>query len=466
MKKILLVISSLLALALVSCKKEIQSELIPATGISLSQTTLSMLPGEQVELKAVVSPDNSTSKYVTWESSDSKVATVDVWGRVNALTPGETIITATSDSGKNKATCKVTVNAIVVTSVAIEPASASVYMGETVELSATVSPSDASDKSITWTSSDEAIATVNAEGVVTGVELGEVKIIATAHNGVKAECLVSVKVRVPEAPETLDMWKSDKAGYRGLFGADADNGKTAGEGGWLSYKDGVAYWTENTTGKARKATLTLSTGSVITISQVEAKDLAGEYTFYNYSFKAAGVSSTVVVDQSGRQHETAVRFEAVENPVALNGHEHNLNLVGLYLDFKLPASFEVVDGVPVIYTYLSDTYQKLDNGTEAACITELTNTTAYGTGYFAPVKFGPQDCNYAWIAWGLEDLFGSPRFTIGTGEQRLVTEGLYCCGFSFVLKGYKENGYTTIYQFNYKNKWIYSEEGGAYFAKK
>ena len=267
--------------------------------------------------------------------------------------------------------------------------------------------------------------------------------------------------------EKVELWKDDKSGSRELSGPVADNGKTAGVGGWLSYKDGVASWTENTTGAPRTATLELSNGSKITVNQVEAKDLAGNYTFYNYSFKATGVSNTKIVNNDKRQHETTVEFKAVENPEILNGHVHNLDLVGLYLDFAVPASLEIVDGTPVIYTYMSLDYQKVSNGSEVACITELTNTTGYGKGYFAPLKFGVDGCNHAWIGWGVDDIFGSPKFGIGTGAQRLVSEGMYCCGFSFVTKGYKESGYTTIYQFNYNNKWTYNgTNGGGYFAKK
>lgn len=267
--------------------------------------------------------------------------------------------------------------------------------------------------------------------------------------------------------EKVELWEDDKSGSRELSGPVADNGKTAGVGGWLSYKDGVASWTENTTGAPRTATLELSNGSKITVNQVEAKDLAGNYTFYNYSFKATGVSNTKIVNNDKRQHETTVEFKAVENPEILNGHVHNLDLVGLYLDFAVPASLEIVDGTPVIYTYMSLDYQKVSNGSEVACITELTNTTGYGKGYLAPLKFGVDGCNHAWIGWGVDDIFGSPKFGIGTGTQRLVSEGMYCCGFSFVTKGYKEGGYTTIYQFNYNNKWTYNgTNGGGYFAKK
>lgn len=267
--------------------------------------------------------------------------------------------------------------------------------------------------------------------------------------------------------EKVELWEDDKSGSRELSGPVADNGKTAGVGGWLSYKDGVASWTENTTGAPRTATLELSNGSKITVNQVEAKDLAGNYTFYNYSFKASGVSNTTAVNHAGRQYETTVEFKAVNNPETINGHIHNLDLIGLYLDFVVPASFEIVNETPTLYTYMSLDYQKVSNGSEIACITELTNSTTYKTGYFAPLKFGVGDCNYAWIGWGLDDLFGTPKFGIGTPSQRLVSAGMYCCGFSFVVKGYAVGKYATIYQFNYNNSWTYNgTKGGGYFAKK
>lgn len=267
--------------------------------------------------------------------------------------------------------------------------------------------------------------------------------------------------------EKVELWENDKSGSRELSGPVADNGKTAGVGGWLSYKDGVASWTENTTGAPRTATLELSNGSKITVNQVEAKDLAGNYTFYNYSFKTTGVSNTKIVNQNGRQHETAVEFKTVASPETINGHVHNLDLVGLYLDFAVPASFEIVNGTPVLYTYMSLDYQKVSNGTEVACITQLTNTVTYGSHNFAPLKFGVNDCNYAWIGWGLYDVFGTPKFGLGTGDQRLVSTGMYCCGFSFVVRGYAVGKYATVYQFNYNNSWTYNgTKGGGYFAKK
>lgn len=467
MKKIFLILSTVLAIAAAvsSCKDADETEIIATTGVTLNSTAVSIFPGEQVELKATLTPENGTSSYKTWASSDAKVATVDVWGRVLGLTPGEATITVTTASGKHTATCKVTVKAIAATAVAINKTETSVYIGESETLTATVTPDNASDKTVTWSSSKPEIATVGEDGKVTGVELGTTTITATTTNGISASCKVTVKLRTPTEAETVTLWKSDNAGYRGLFGATSDNGKTAGTGNWLSYNDGIVTWTENTTGAPRKATLTLSTGSTITVNQVDAKDLAGNYTFYNYSFNSSKVSNTKI-DTGERRHETSVEFKVVENPETINGHVHNLDIVGLYLDFAVPASLEIVNDAPVIYTYLSLDYQKVSNGTDVACIPELTNSTTYGTGYFAPLKFGVEDCNYTWLEWGLNDIFGAPKFTVGTASQRLVSEGRYCCGFSFVVKGYKEGTYSTIYQFNYSNSWTYTGTSGAYFSKK
>ena len=89
-----------------------------------------------------------------------------------------------------------------------------------------------------------------------------------------------------------------------------------------------------------------------------------------------------------------------------------------------------------------DVNEVLATGAPRTATPELTNTTTYNTGYFAPLTFGVGNCNYTWVGWGVDNLFAKPGFTLGTAAQRLVSEGRYCCGFSFVLNGYKEGSYT------------------------
>lgn len=259
------------------------------------------------------------------------------------------------------------------------------------------------------------------------------------------------------------VWVNDEVGSESIE-AGAGTGTSTAE--WISYSDNTVSWEANTTGKPREGVITLPNGGTYTVKQVEAKDLAGEYDFYNYSFKTTGVSSTTVVNQNGREHITAVRLEVVKSPEEINGHVHNLDLVGLYLDFKVPVSFEIVDGTPMIYTYMSLDYQTVSDETKMACIPEITYSTTYNNkNYnFAPKKFGANNCNYFWAGWGLENLFETTTIAIGSPSLRHVASGWYFCGFSFVKEGY--SAYTTIYQLNYKNQWVYSEAGGAHFVRK
>ena len=117
--------------------------------------------------------------------------------------------------------------------------------------------------------------------------------------------------------------------------------------------------------------------------------------------------------------------------------------------------------------YLVKEFQTVTTGSgtqSIAAIPELTNSTSYSTGYFAPVTFGPDGCNYCWVGWGIDT--DNNRITLGTGDQRKVSDNRWFCGFSFSLEGYAEGKYTTIYQLNYKNKWVFDiNNGGAYFEK-
>lgn len=455
--KILAIASILGTALLVSCTKD--DDLVP-TGMTIDQTSVQIFVGQTATLTPEFTPKNASSD-IAWKSSDESVATV-VGGYVSGIKAGTATITAVTPENVS-ATCAVTVSNVAASSLVLSQTSVTLYEGESgVTLTASVEPYNVTFPTVSWTSSDPAVATVDAAGNVSPVALGDADVTASLADGTKAVCKVKVTLRVPTEPETLSFWKTDASGYRGLYGAAADNGKTAGTDGWLSYNDGVAKWTANTTGKPRKATLELSTGSSITIQQVEGKDMAGDYALYSNAFKALSNTTTL----GTRRMKTTVKFVAVDKEEELNGHVHNFDIVGLYNEAKLPCSLEITEDGPKVYTYLSLDYQTVTGGVEVAIIPELTNNTTYGTGYFAPLSFGPEGCNYAWTGWGVDDLFEPAiKVTMGSGADRLVSEGLYFCGFSIVKKGYVNNAYTTIYQLNYNNIWTYGATGGAYFEK-
>lgn len=162
---------------------------VDVSEVSVSPTTLSLVAGDTANLTATVSPSNATDKTVRWSSSNSLVASVDN-GKVTAVAEGSANITATA--GGKSATCEVTVTAkiIPVTDISIEPASVSIEVGETTKLTAMVSPSDATNATVTWSSSDQTIATVD-NGTVSAIKEGTAIITATAGDK-SATCEVAV----------------------------------------------------------------------------------------------------------------------------------------------------------------------------------------------------------------------------------------------------------------------------------
>ena len=159
--------------------------------ISFNKTSVSLKVGETVTLTATVKPDNATDKTVTWSTSDASVATVND-GIVTAKKVGTATITA--KAGDKSATCEITVVATPVTAVTLNKTSVSLKAGETVTLTATVKPDDATDKTVTWGSSDESVAKVE-NGIVTAIGKGLSTITAKAGD-TSATCLVTVSVPV------------------------------------------------------------------------------------------------------------------------------------------------------------------------------------------------------------------------------------------------------------------------------
>lgn len=191
MKKYLIFLLLLLGITL-SCKKEEKTpDVIPVTSISLSKTLLSLTEGESQILTAVVRPSNATYKAVVWASSVASVASVDDSGNVIAISEGNTVISARA--GGKIASCSVTVSkkAVPVTGVTLSKTSLSLNIGKTEILVATVSPDNATNKTVTWTSSNPSVASVDSGGKVTARAEGSATI--TAKVGDKtATCAVTI----------------------------------------------------------------------------------------------------------------------------------------------------------------------------------------------------------------------------------------------------------------------------------
>ena len=172
------------------------ASVIDATGVSLDKSEVTIPLGEQIELMATVTPDNATNKGVVWSSSNQSVAII-AGGVITATGIGTTTITVTTIDGGFKAKCDVTVIPVAVTGVTLDPETASLQPGETVQLVATVQPANATNQNIAWFYlSDSNAVIVNVDGTVRAIAPGQATItVKTEDGGFVATCIVTVVVR-------------------------------------------------------------------------------------------------------------------------------------------------------------------------------------------------------------------------------------------------------------------------------
>ena len=191
-----------------TCKVTVKEKIYPVTGVTLDKTSTELTEGDVTVLTATVNPSNASNKKVYWTSSDQTVATVDNTGKVSAVKVGSATITVTTEDGGKTATCSVTVKEKVypVTGVTLDKTSVELTEGDVTVFTATVTPSNASNKNVYWTSSDSSVATVDNAGKVTAVKAGSATITVTTEDGGKtATCKVTVKKKIyPVTGVTLD----------------------------------------------------------------------------------------------------------------------------------------------------------------------------------------------------------------------------------------------------------------------
>ena len=163
--------------------KQKQQTIIEVQSVSLSEGSLELTKGGTAVLEVTVLPSNATNPTVTWSSTRPEVVAVDGYGRLFAKDVGGSVITATA--GNKSATCQVSVksNVIEVESITLNKNLSSLREGESERLVATVLPSNATNPTVTWSSTNESVAKVDQTGLVTAIATGDnVQIIARAGN--------------------------------------------------------------------------------------------------------------------------------------------------------------------------------------------------------------------------------------------------------------------------------------------
>ncbi len=179
-----------------TCNVTVQSNTVAVTGVDITPSSISLEAGETAQLIANVQPGNATNTNVSWASNNAAVAGVNSNGLVNALSAGSAVITVTTADGGFTATCSVEVTAatIAVTGITLTPTEATLDVGQTLQLTPHVQPSNASNQNVTYSTSNAAIATVSGNGLVDALSPGNAVItVTTVEGGFTATCDIQVK---------------------------------------------------------------------------------------------------------------------------------------------------------------------------------------------------------------------------------------------------------------------------------
>lgn len=209
MKRIINIIPFITALLAVSCASNNNEKPVAVSSVSLNETSLKLYENDTFQLEALINPGNSTNKKVTWSSSRKSYVTVSTSGLVTALNAGSSRITVTTVDGGFTAVCSVTVSEYhPVTGVTLPQSSLSMYDNETYQLSASIQPSNASNKNVNWTSSNTNVLNVSDSGLVTPVAPGEATVtVTTEEGGFTSTCTIIVNHKV--LPESITLNETD-----------------------------------------------------------------------------------------------------------------------------------------------------------------------------------------------------------------------------------------------------------------
>jgi len=249
---------------------------IKVTSITLSDQSKTLEIGNKIKLSATVLPSNATNKKVTWSSTNETIASVDQDGNVQALVGGKATIKATADDGSGVVgTCEVTVNAptvIKVTNITVNASIKTLNVGQNVQLTAVVTPTNAANKNVTWSSLNTSVATVNNSGIVNAVSVGSAVIKATAVDGSGVSGQITITVE--DTPVT------DYEEYTFTTKAWGDSSNA-----WTSNKDGSSYMSD-------KNGVQISTGSTgAGATSKKTYDIVSKVTFTYCTNASNGVGS-------------------------------------------------------------------------------------------------------------------------------------------------------------------------------
>ncbi len=182
---------------------------VPVTGLTLDRHEVSLTTGDSDTLVATITPDNATDQTVVWSSSDHTVVAIDGNGNITAMKAGTATITATSANGISDS-CVVTVTDptppdVPVTGLTLDRHEVNMTTGDSDTLTATITPDNATDKSVAWSSSDSTVVAVDENGNITAMKAGTATITATSANNISDSCVVTVTDPTPPDVPVTDL---------------------------------------------------------------------------------------------------------------------------------------------------------------------------------------------------------------------------------------------------------------------
>lgn len=438
---------------------------------SPKKKTVTLVKGKTLQIKVKVTPKNATNKKVSYKSSNKKIASVSSKGKVKGVKKGTAKITVTAkDGSKKKATLTVKVaNPVKVKKVALNKKTATVNVGKTVTLKATVTPKNATDKAVSWKSSDKKVATVTSKGVVKGVKAGTATITATAKDGSKkkATCKVTVKkpstptptpvkktltgIAVTKAPTKTEYFVGDKFDPAGMAVTATYSDKSTKALAQTAYtytptaslrvtdKAVTVSYTES--GVTKTATTPISVKIKPTVQSIEITKMPDKLTYKEgETFNPAGMVVTATLSDKTTKEITDYTYP--KEPLEVTVKEENTIIEISYqvsssktLTAEVPILVEALDPLKSISAVLlKDVLEK-----EGACFNDddVDVTATFESGETESISM--DDCTVDPAAFTLDTTSATIKYRYGGIEKSVVVSG-------FTVTAYRER-----YTFEDKN---------------
>jgi uncharacterized protein YjdB len=301
-----------------TCVVTVKSNTISVTGIIVSPATMNLNVGQTSSVSATVSPSNASNKNVTWSSNNTSIANVTSSGTVTGVSEGTAVITGTTDNGGYADTCVVTVksNVVYVTGISVSPATLNLNTGETYNAVATVYPSNATNKNVTWSSNNTSVANVSSNGTITGVYAGTAVITArTSDGGYTDTCVVTVRSNVVSvtginvSPDTMNLKVGQSSGATAnVYPSNATNKNVT----WSSNNTSIARVSSNGTITGVSEGTAVITGTTsdggytdtcivyVKADEVVTPNATVKITFGDHIDGATDIFASVVLSESGK----------------------------------------------------------------------------------------------------------------------------------------------------------------------